>query len=226
MQKKLSILFVLVLLVSVSGCTTLESGNGVVIKEFTTDFNEVISGERADFYLKIKNIGSQTAENVFAEIYGLDFGWKEIESGMKCPNEKPISLIAPNTLYGTEGEEKVCIWSYTASDVPAGMSTTYEPKARVFYDYQTDAVIGLTLVSREEMIRLQNSGKAPQIDVLSKTSSPIDVAVNLQTPIRVSGNEASFILGITVTNVGEGVPCLKGRCKSSAGYPIEDPKTD
>ncbi|MBU1135872.1 MAG: hypothetical protein KKG13_05150, partial [Nanoarchaeota archaeon] len=224
MQKKLSILFVLVLLVSVSGCTTLESGNGVVIKEFTTDFNEVISGERADFYLKIKNIGSQTAENVFAEIYGLDFGWQKIASSMECPKEEGhMSLIAPNTLYGTEGEEKLCAWSYTASDVPSGMSTTYEPKARVFYDYQTDAVIGLTLVTREEMIRLQNSGKAPQIDVLSKTSSPIDVGVNLQTPIRVSGNEASFILGITVTNVGEGVPCLKGRCKSSAGYPIEDP---
>jgi hypothetical protein len=74
----LPIFFVL----AASGCTTtVQTGSGVVIQEFTPGFTEIYPSEPIVFYLKFKNTGSVEATNVFAEVLGLDEDWAASSSG-------------------------------------------------------------------------------------------------------------------------------------------------
>ena len=123
----------------VSGCisTSIETGNGVIIKNYDVGFSDVYSGECVDFDVLIKNTGSIKAEDVFVELVGLDEGWSDDEiswgrgcsgtgggpwvGGEKLPNEGTCrytssgsELLPPDILRGTEGEERVCSWSYMA----------------------------------------------------------------------------------------------------------------
>ena len=234
MQKKISLIIVLIFTTSViftSGCTNVQTGNGVAITEFYTDFEQVLPGEKVDFYVKMQNLGSKTATNVFGELFGLDSAWYSNDANLgegpwvgqeKLPNEiecrytenKHFSLSPPNQMFGTPGQEHICTWTYKAPNMDHGMTASYEPKIRVFYDYETSADIGVVLVPREEMIRLQNNGDTPDAHIISKSSSPVDIDIQLQSPIRVSENTVSFLMETTVTNSGDGVTCLKGRCKN------------
>ncbi|MFH1444891.1 MAG: hypothetical protein ABIF08_00175 [Nanoarchaeota archaeon] len=237
MRIKLLLILVVFSAVIVSGCVGLEAGNGVVIKDFYTDFDEVKSGERTDFYVKFKNIGSEQADNVFAELLGLDLAWysdgtqvgtgewvgttfkEKLPNEVRCRHTADVhySLIPPNPLFGTEGEEKTCSWSYIAPKVSPGANLMFEPKARIYYGYKTAATAVISLLPREEMIRLQNKGESPPSHIVTKSSAPVDISIGIQPTIRVSGNTVTFPLEITINNIGGGITCLAwNKCKIEA----------
>jgi len=227
-------IILLSLLVIVSGCvipgtiSSVETGNGVVIKEFEPTFSEVYPGEPVIFNLKFKNVGSIKAEEVFAELLGIDQDWYDesfIEGGPWLSNEKlpdqascryngnHEDLLPPNQQYGTEGEVMTCSWTYKAPDIPAGTKMSYDVWARVFYTYSTTTIKSIAAGSQEEIKRYLDQGKSIPTSTVSTTNSPIKLSFGVQEPVRYWDDEAEIPIKIGIQNVGGGTPCKKDKCK-------------
>ncbi len=218
-------------IVAASGCTTsLETGNGVAIQDFSPTLSEVNPGEPLELNLKVKNIGSVKAQNVFAEVLGLDEDWaassgQPAAGGEKLPQQEwcrytddsgHTELMPPDMVFGTEGETASCTWLYrTPGDYPSGFDPEYKVTARVYYDYRTDLVKSIVLVPTREMIEYNRQGRSLPADTVSATRSPVTVTAITDTPIRFWENEAEFPLRITVSNTGGGMVCLRGECKKA-----------
>jgi hypothetical protein len=241
MLGKPGLLFSVVVVLVVSGCTQVDTGNGVKVLEFGPDLSRVYPGEVVNFNVRFQNLGSLDAEGVFAELLGLDEDWYDPglgglgggpwESGEKLPNEKECrytetgshkTLLAPNPQYGTPGEKQACSWTYKAPDedkVPRGMDRVYPITARVFYDYRTDVVKLIPLLSKDEVLKLQDRGDTIKLGDVSSTDSPIKITLESDSPIRVLSDENSveFPIRIDIENVGGGTPCLLNQCKKTEG---------
>jgi hypothetical protein len=225
-----AILILLFSLVLVSGCTSssVETGNGAVIKEFAPEFTDIYPTEPVKFNLKIKNIGSVEAEGVFAEILGIDNDWydssfttggpwlydEKLPDQVACRyNQEHGDLLPPNEQYGTEGESMTCSWTYRAPDIPAGTNTVYDVWARVFYTYSTITIKSITAGSQEEIRKYTDDGRQIPMSTVSTTNSPIQLSLSTLEPVRYWEDTTQIPIMIGISNVGGGTPCKKGRCK-------------
>jgi hypothetical protein len=219
-------------IVAVSGCTQSSEplGNGVVIEAFTSDLPDAYPGELITFSTKFRNVGSQEATEVFAVMVGLDPDWYDPSEssygggpwvhGEKTPNEPEcrytqfgssgysLTLSPPSLYQGTPGEQHVCTWTYKVPDVMEGVSVTYNPYARILYKYETMTVKSITILPRNEVKKLRDSGETIPITTSSTTRSPITLDIETQNPIRFSGdNSITFPVKIIIRNVGGGTTC-------------------
>ena len=119
-----------------------------------------------------------------------------------------ITLLPPDPLRGTNGEEKHCTWTYMAPRLPKDTDITYTPTMRVYYQYHTDVIKAITLMSKDEMKNLIEQGKTLPIDTQSSSSSPIKIDVVTSTPIRMYSDSIEFPITINIENVGGGVACV------------------
>ncbi len=244
LYRSLPVLFFSVVMVAaVSGCTSLDfaggynsntpEGAGVIIESFQSSFSEVFSGEEVIFTVKVRNSGSFRAENGFAEILGLDQTWKPVNEelmleGELLPNEEEcryplhsISLLPPDPSSGIRGSDKICTWSYRAPRVQKGLSADYEPRVRFFYDYKSYAVRTVTLVPSGELRTLQAQGKPLPSETSESSNSPVDVGIDIATPVRTFGYSVVFPVVMKIKNIGDGTICSDSyNCKMySAGGP-------
>ncbi len=222
----------LTLLVLVSGCTfsgsAVETGNGVIIKEFAPTFTEIYPTEPVTFNLKFKNVGSVMAEGVFAEILGIDSDWydssfttggpwlynEKLPDQAACRyNQEHGDLLPPNEQYGTEGESMTCTWTYRAPDIPDGTNTVYDVWARVFYTYSTITIKSITAGSQAEIRKYIDQGKQIPISTVSTTNSPIQLSISILEPIRYWEDTTEIPIRIGINNAGGGTPCKKGQCE-------------
>lgn len=238
------------LAVAVSGCltttTTTELGNGVVIEDYDVEFSSFYSGECVDLGVLVRNTGSMDSEQVFVELVGIEQDWYDGNAwgpGCKSENGGPWSdwektaneeecrwnlgvqnfgLLAPDPDRGTPGESKACTWSYKAPEIPRQADVTYTPTLRVFYQYQTDVVKTITLMTSDEMRDLIEQDKSIPIDMQSSTRSPVSVDINTATPLRIYKDRVEFPVEIVINNIGGGFTCVGYRswddikdCRSS-----------
>lgn len=245
------ILLVLLLLavLLVSGCTTGQTtaGNGVAVKEFAPEFSEIYAGEPVNFRLLLKNEGSVEADNVHAELLGLDEDWcssgatqcdlSEGNRMEKLPNEAEcryqgdgFNMLAPDLQRGTSGSSHICTWTYKAPPIPQGFTISYTPAVRVFYTYTSGVIKLINFGSSSELRTIQDTGGKLPTETVSTTNSPVQLSIETKGPIRFWQDEQKVIfpLEITIKNVGGGVACatkgtssVKGACKATSG---EDPK--
>ena len=230
----------LFMIILASGCTTptIATGNGVVIEEFSLGgLTELYPGEPISIHLKARNTGSADAENVFAEVLGLDEDWAvsssdignnrgHIVGGEVLPQQdrckytstnNHYDLAAPDPVYGTQGQVAECTWLYKTPNVPQGLNPTYDITARLFYDYRTDIVKSFTILSTAQLREYLQQGKTIPSSTVSSTRSPITITAVAQNPIRFwESGGVSFPLAITVSNTGGGMVCLEGRCKKAS----------
>ncbi len=234
-QNAIICMFIL-FVIFVSGCinntSTLELGNGVIIKDYNIDFSNVYSGECVDISVLLKNTGSVDAKQVFAEMLGIEqdwydgkswgkgcksedggpwTGWEKSANEPQCrwnPGQQSYSLSAPDPSRGVDGETTTCSWSYVAPEVPSHTSVTYTPTIRVFYQYETDVVKAVTLMSQDEMKSLVKQGKPLPIDTQTSTRSPIKIDVNTDTPLRIYTDKVEFPITISIENIGGGITCV------------------
>ncbi|UCD07099.1 MAG: hypothetical protein JSW41_04690 [Candidatus Aenigmatarchaeota archaeon] len=227
-------IFSILFIILVSGCIfpSQPQSGGVVIEAFTTDIQvpEIYSGEPISFQLKFRNTGSLTAENVFAELFGLDESWCCDMVGIpgegpwlnneKLPNEdecrytgQGTSLLPPDPDAGTSGESQICTWSYKAPQIPENLpSVPYTVAARLFYTYKTTLVKSITFGSHQDLRTIQNIGGTLPASTTRSTRSPISITMQTKSPVRfwtASGGmgEAKFPIEIDITNVGGGMAC-------------------
>ncbi len=208
-----AILFSLLL---VSGCTipTLTGtgynsqtpeGAGVILESFEADFPEAFSGEEIRLTLKMRNSGSVKAENGRVEISGFDTSWNL--QPVNEPRCNSIELLPADPLTGTGGSDLICTWDITTPEIPKGLKINFSPTARLYYETRSYVTKTVNIVSREDLKNLQQQGKSLPSESVSKSSSPVDIDVQVSTPIRTAGVSAGgvqFPVIITIKNVGDG----------------------
>ena len=223
-------------LVLASGCTTTttttETGDGVVIEDYNVDFSDVYSGECVDLGIFIRNIGSVDSDTVFVELLGIEqdwydgkswgqgckaenggywTGWEKTSNEPDCmwnPGANNFGLLAPDPDRGTPGESRSCTWSYMAPEIPQQSDVTYPVTLRVFYQYRTDVVKVITLMTKEEMSELVKQSRSLPIDTQSSTHSPVTVDIVTATPLRIYKDKVEFPVEININNVGGGFTCV------------------
>ncbi len=244
------LLFSVLVVIVVSGCISpispiTPSAGGLSVESFTTDLqlSEFYSEEPITFQIKFRNTGSVKAENVFAELLGLDEDWccDDIGKGPwtggkeKLPNEDKcrytgdgFTMDPPNPEMGTQGESAVCSWTYMTPDIPKNIpNVPYHPSVRLFYSYKTIFQRTITFGSHQDLRNIQDLGGSLPVSTGTLTSSPILLTLDVNSPVRFwttsTGNgEVTFPIEISIENIGGGVACatkssIHKSCKSTQG---------
>ena len=217
----------ILLVVAASGCTIPFLGSdpfnsntpaqtGAIIEEFSPDYANVHSGEEVTFRMKVKNTGSLTLQEGFAEVLGIDQVWTGSAGNVgeifpleqNCRHDiRKITLLPADAERGTAGGETVCTWKYKAPDVVSGLSITANPRVRFYYSYKSSTVKTITIASREELKALEQQGKSMPSESYSKTNSPISIDIETTTPIRTYEDKVEFPVVFKVKNIGGGTVC-------------------
>ena len=194
MSAKIGLLIIpLVALVLILGCVTgptgVAGGPGVVIQEFTSDFPTVESGEQVRLALKVQNQGDVKAENVKAEIAGIDLdNWMGFGFGA---GEQDLGDILPrDTETNTPGGTKNAYWDLEAPDYAQGVTQSHTAIVKVSYDYKTSAQKPITLVDEDELRRIKQQGRTLPSKATTYTSGPISIEV--QTGDYVKTTDTGF----------------------------------
>ncbi|MFH1444890.1 MAG: hypothetical protein ABIF08_00170 [Nanoarchaeota archaeon] len=205
-SKYILLLLPVAMVVIASGCVGGGSGPttgpGVAILNFEPDFSSVESGDEIRLYLQIQNQGEEQANNVKALLTGIDAVELNVDSVLKDFDY----MIPPNTDYGTEGEIQQHYYRLTAPVMSQGQEITYNPKIRVYYDYETNANKQITLVNSNELRRLIQEGKSLPTGDTSYSAGPlsVNVATGKYIKARTEGGYY-FPITITINNAGNGV---------------------
>jgi len=199
----------LLVVILVSGCTgvgTAGLGNGVAILDFKPDFPQgVYSGDTVKFQLRVQNQGESTAKDVEVELTNIDNSeWGTF--GMFGFSENLGDLLPYDQTTNTPGAIKTHEWRLEAPELAKGTAFTYEPMAKVSYDYRTVAQKPITLVDEDELRRLIQQGKTLANKPTEYTAGPLTVNIQtgnfVRTSSGISGGESYevFPVYITITN--------------------------
>jgi uncharacterized protein YraI len=205
-KKSLIILLVLIL---VSGClqreVKIDKNNGLTINEFSVDPESVISGEEFIVYLEAENVGSTTARNVRADVYGASWTGDLTKWGT-------VTLYPPDIEFNTPGDFKSAEWILKAPYVPEGVEQPYELTGRVTYTYQTSGVVNLKVFSYDEYRRrLQKGEEIPTGISVTNTYAPVKIDMVGDHPLIVyETGDQQFDFRLYFRNVGDGVPITDG----------------
>jgi hypothetical protein len=180
----------LIAVVVVSGCngtSTTGTGPGVSILEFTPDFTQVFSDEKVKLQLKVQNLGEAKAENVRAEITGIDIDeWRGF--GVTFAQKELGDLIAYDSATTTPGEVKTVQWSdLYAPTLAKGIEFTYAPIVRVSYDYETKSIKKITLVDADELRSIQQRGGTLPSESTQYSAGPLSVEIKTGDYVKTSG---------------------------------------
>lgn len=188
MSSKLILLLPILAIIAVSGCTgsnpTGGTGPGVVITDWKPDLANIFSGEDVNFLLRVENQGRARARNVVAEMTNIDpsewgsFFQQQIQMG---------NLIPYDPVTNTPGEVKtIQFTNLKAPELSKGTNFLYQPTVRVSYDYTTTAQKPITIVDRDELVRIQQQGRTLPSSTTTYTSGPLVVEITMGNFVRTS----------------------------------------
>jgi hypothetical protein len=191
----------------VSGCTIpgggdgVAYGKGVAITGFESDLGSLAieSEDEVSLLLRVQNQGEVDANDVEAQIIGIDLD--EWGTGFSWTEKKDLDdLQAADPITNTEGQTKTAQWNLEAPKLPKGTQFTYEPRVRVFYDYQTKAVKPITLVDVEELRRIIQQGKTLPGESTRYSAGPLSVQIKTGDFIKTQNYDDPFPLNIFIIN--------------------------
>jgi len=225
-MKVLILVLPIIAVVAISGClggTVGGTGNGIVIEEFKPTLTTAHSDQEVGLLLKIENQGEADAQDIRALIFGINANeWYADE-------EKYLGdLIGVDPVTSIAGATTIVQWTdMRAPTLASGLQHTYTPKVRISYDYATSAIKSITIVDKDEMVRLIQEGETIPTGVTTYTAGPLSVDVTTGTyAIGDLNTDYTFNLQIYITNLWWG---SNGRVESedssygSSGdyYPLE-----
>jgi hypothetical protein len=225
--KLLVLILPIAAIILISGCTTGGGGGvagpGIVILNWEPDYSSVESRDDVQLRLKIKNQGGEQADSPRALLTGMTFGGDEwlLIYGTEEESLKPY-LLPRNPRYGTEGEEVTFIWELSAPLLPEGITQTYQPGVRIFYDYVTTGVKPITLVNENELRHLVDIGGTLPTQASQHSGGPLAVTVVTGKHIKVvEERRKTFPITIHIQNTGGGIPYWVGQGSMLYGIPEE-----
>jgi hypothetical protein len=203
----LGFLAVVSLVVFTSGCTApgssggISYGKGVIIQGFESDMGSlsVESGDEISLMLKVQNQGELDALNVEAKIIGIDLD--EWGTGFAWSDDKNLGdLHPPDPITKTEGQSKTTQWNLEAPELPTGTEFSYEPRVRVFYDYETKAVKPITLVDVDELKTIIQQGKTLSGEATRSSAGPMTIEIRTGDFVKTQNYDDPFPLNVFITN--------------------------
>jgi hypothetical protein len=208
---QLSLVFIILLSVLSSGCTSIPGlgggdtsglfGTGIEITALEPELTKVYSGESVSIAMKVKNRGTFDAKDGKVKLSVGDWDCTvQGEDGFD-------SLQAPDEQRGTEGQEKVFLWKCKAPQIDEGMTVPYEARGEVWYDYKSVTSKSVTLLPTADLIALRDAGQSLPSSLVSSSSSPVSISVVVEGPIRMMSetNGIEFPININIENAGGGV---------------------
>lgn len=205
--KPLAFILILSAVLITSGCTTdpgttVTLGKGVAITGFESDFPgmSLESDDDVGLMLRVQNQGELDAEDVEAQLYGIDMSEWGTGGFMTSETENIGTLLAADAVTGTEGQSKTVQWNLRAPSLPKGNQFTYEPRVRVSYDYQTKARKPITLVDVDELKKLVQQGKTLSSEATRSSAGPLSVEIRTGNFVKTQNYDDPFPLNIFVTN--------------------------
>lgn len=213
---KLNYLFFIFIIVFIAGCIESTSSNqGVEIKTFEFVPDKILSGQKTLLSLEVINKGAIGIDNeknmhAYTSVYGLSDEWKLQEPAgiteTTSPDNKvigPFELAASDPQYDMPSGEKSITWIVNSPEnLPKDQTFNYDFQARVCYDYYTEAVGKVELVSEEEWLARYGEIKQHNIK-MTQTSGPLNIKIDSMQPIIVS-NDFSLKIELELENVGGG----------------------
>ena len=188
---------------------TVDANNGLTINEFSADFGLIYDNEPTAVYLEIENVGGTTATAVAAQIYGVS-GWTIAPAA----NTQTIgSLEKPDIATNVPGEFTALQWTIDPPALPEGLQQVFKVSSRVRYDYYTNSVSNIDVISRAQYNLLRRTGEMEQVPIeTSNTNGPVKISIDVLAPIKLDevgsptvGTTEKNLL-IYVRNVGDGIP--------------------
>ena len=206
-MKLYSMLVLVTFIVLISGCTLSGGGDlegskeGIVINSLSFSPTRLEGKEEGILALEIQNVGSITAKNVTAHIYGidttnswdvisdqgdLDYYYGEVDASDKLNNIPSFPITAT--------------WSFTPLFLPPkGVSIEYTPSVRVCYIYNTTATAKFRIISKEELKQEKRRGTLTYTDVSTKSSGgPVSIAITSRQPLIVNSMKTAKTLAVNV----------------------------
>lgn len=221
-MKKLLFLLLIIPFVFLAGCTMIGqdacSQNptscqgvpaGVIIKEFSPDFSEIMSGESVTFNIFMENIGGSEATGIKALLFGLNPDeWKATE-----PWEQDLdSLMAADPERNLAGGTYGFSWEVQS---PENLRVTnpYTANIRVHYKYFTYSKATFHFITNDYLYSLPTDqrdaeSKSAGLSKISTTpSAPITITITAGSrALIVYKDEEAFTFQITIKNAGGGNP--------------------
>lgn len=201
-QKSGKLLFTLVIVIFLAGCTSQSSqsqtGNGISIISFNPDLDKITSGSKVSLNLLIENTGESEANDISAELVGLD-GWS-IESSRTQTTE---NLFAADPINNFKGGTTSFTW--VAVSPSNDFEQPYSVSSKVYYTYETRASVQLKIDNYELYYKTlpEAEQKTEKLGVVSQTSSlgPFKVTATSQARFSQDGNVP---VEIDIQNTGGG----------------------
>ena len=210
-MKKAIVLIALIVLIA--GCITersvrTDANNGLQVNEFSADLDTMYDNEDVTIYLEVENVGGTTANDAKARLYGID-SWNISGSNVRDIGD----LEKPDIVTGVPGEFDSVMWTITPPNLPEGLQQPFKVSSRVRYEYYSNSVTNIDVISRAQYDLLRKTGELEQVPVTStNTNGPIKIDVEVMEPIKLDApaegsiNKTEKNVLIYVRNVGDGIP--------------------
>ena len=225
-MKHLSILFLIFLVITISGCIgqdviVVSTKDGVIITDFSFEHSPVYAEDNVGLGLEVQNVGDNIAQITKIQLYGVDFTsgssstereWRILGTGSQEVNINDLpskgELYQPDPDINLEAAKDYYEWRLQAPLVAA--KTDYDFHARVEYSYTT-TYTGIIRVINDDYLQTLNEEERQKLfsagGMISSetTNGPISVTPFasrhfIVTPGETGEREIKF----KVENVGKG----------------------
>ncbi|MEM5772754.1 MAG: hypothetical protein QXL86_00815 [Candidatus Aenigmatarchaeota archaeon] len=196
MEKSFVLLFLLVLVIFISGCIGGEEEKPSDVglsSTLTSDTKKAMASSPVTFVLTIKNLASEPAKGIFVELTNLT-GWNI---------ERPIQTLpelVKNDLYK---------FSWIAYS-PAIGNKSFSAVANLFYKMESKAAIKVRVYSNDYLNTLKQDerekikSKSALLSSVISSKTPVKISVSLQQPFILTEASQTFPFVINVKNIGPG----------------------
>ena len=187
--------FALFLILLIAGCTS--GGSGGLSLSMSANPTSIKDTQKSLLTISVQNNGDVDTKPTIS-LYGLGEEWSYDEPSFDWiqASNKEIGYIAEL--------KKESIFLEYVGDLPKGKAFTFEPSARLCYDYITEASAKVEVYTEEEFYR--NNPQQKGISV-RQTKAPIQISIDSKQPL-LSGE--TLLLDITLSNVGGGTVTTNG----------------
>lgn len=200
------------LVVLLSGCISprggvrISSTDGIMITEFSSDYDRYSKREPISVNIEIENVGGTTARNTVVEILGAT--WTTVSSCGPWELAPPDLSISPPL----RGDVKACnriIQPF--AQLPEGVEFPIQLIARVVYDYRSNGAINIPVLSKEfYAYNVRENRPVPKTYNVSNSMGPIHIDLDARLPIIIDSPMTEIPVNVIFKNVGSGVPIMRG----------------
>ncbi|MEM5870516.1 MAG: hypothetical protein QW758_01005 [Candidatus Aenigmatarchaeota archaeon] len=211
-MKVLALLFSVALVVLLSGCVGPSGGvkfsatDGIIITEFSSDYDRYSRNEPISVNIEIENVGGTTARNTIVEILGAT--WTQVQACGPWDLAPPDLSISPPL----RGDVKACnriIQPF--AQLPEGVEFPLQLIARVTYDYRSNGAINIPVLSKEfYAYNIRENRPIPKTYNVTNSMGPIHIDLDARLPIIIDSPMTEIPVNVIFKNVGSGVPIMRG----------------